>query len=176
MMNSRPIRILVAGFLTAASLAAAADVNDTSEVRRLSLPGSPVQVVLPREDWALNQEQRPAGEASIYYVLWSQARQAYLSVRIERTNACASAESCLDAALANPAYRDAQGLERAEQGPFRLAKFHVDDPRGAPLKQANVLASAYAGGVRIDLHLTKVGRERPELDPLVEFLREVSVR
>jgi len=170
------LRLASGLLLFAVALGAVADINDTPTERRLSIPSASVSVIIPREDWTLGVEQRRPGDTAVYYMLSSKTRDLVFSVYIDKTDACKTAEACLDAALKNVSYRDAQNLERDEQGPFRLAKFHIDNPKGTPIKQAHVLASAYVDGVWIDVHISKAGKERPEFAPLVEFLKVVRVK
>jgi hypothetical protein len=167
---------LVAAILTVASFGVTADVNDTSEARRLSIPVSSVGVSIPREDWTLDREQRREGDTAVYYLLSSRGRQLIFSVYIDKTDVCTSAEACLEAALKNTAYRDARNMEKAEQGHFQFAKFHLDKPKGAPIRQAHVLASAYIDGVWIDIHISKEGKERPDLAPLLDFLSVITLK
>lgn len=169
-------RLLAAGILALAPGLAAADVNDSASGRRLSIPSSPVGVTLPREDWALEREQRRQGDTAVYYMLASPSKQLVFSVYIDKTEACKSAEACLEAALKNASYKEAQNLERDAREPMKFAKFYLDNPRGAPVKQAHILASAYVDGVWIDIHISKTGRERPDLAPLLELLNAITVK
>ena len=168
--------LLAVALLALIAQGALADVNDVFNERRLSIPSSPVSVTFAREDWALTEERRRDGDMGVYYMHASNARHMFFSVYIDKTDSCKSAASCLDASLENPAYKEAQGLQRMDQAPFRLALFHLDNPRGAPLKQGHLLASAYLNGVLLEIHLYNVGKERPDLTPLLEFLKTLSVK
>ena len=168
--------LLLAVFLALIARGALADVNDVFNERRLSIPSSSVSISFPREDWTLTQELRRERDTAVYYMHASNARHMFFSVYLDKTDSCKSAASCLDASLKNPAYKEAQGLRRMEQGPFHLALFHLDNPKGAQVKQGHVLASAYMDGVWLDVHLSSVGKERPDLAPLLDFLKTLSVK
>jgi len=171
----RPV-LALAALLASLCGTAAADVNDVMTERRLSLPASPVSLSFARQDWALTQEQRRDGDTAVYYLHSSKARLMFFSVYLDKTDSCASAAACLEASLKNPNYKDAKGLQRSTQGPFRLATFHLDNPHGTAVKQGHVLASAYLNGVWVDVHLSNVGQERPDLAPLLEFLKTLTLQ
>jgi hypothetical protein len=40
----------------------------------------------------------------------------------------------------------------------------------------NVVASAYANGYWLDIHISSGGAERPDPAPLIELLKEVSIK
>lgn len=162
--------------LIAVSTAAIADVNDSATERRLSIPASARAIVMPREDWVLLKEQRRPGDTAVYYMLTSQQRQMVFSVYIDRTEVCRSADSCLDAAMANSQYKDARELRRSELNQFKVAQFFSDNPQGAPIKQAQVSASAYVDGHWYDVHISKSAAERPDLAPLLDFLKTIAIK
>ena len=162
--------------LVLVSATATADVNDTSTERRLSIPGGTQGIVIPRGDWTLSKEQRRPGDTAVYYMLISEKRQMIFSVYIDKTSACNSADSCLETALTNTQYKEAKELRKSEVGKFKVAQFFVDNPRGAAIKQANLVVSAYSDGQWCDIHITKSGTERPEMAALLDFLREVTLK
>jgi hypothetical protein len=170
------MRVLLFALLALAAGRAAADVNDVINERRLSIPASPVSVTFAREDWLLSQEQRRPGDTAVYYLHSSPKRSLVFSVYIDKTDACTSAESCLEASLKNPAYKDAQELQRATEGAFRYVRFYLDNPKGLQVKQAHVLASAYLQGTWVDVHLSSTGKERPDLAALEAFLKALIVK
>jgi hypothetical protein len=158
------------------SAAAMADVNDTSTERRLSIPGGARGVAIPREDWTLNKEQRRPGDTAVYYMFSSEQRQMFFSVYIDKTNVCNSSDSCLEKALENSQYKDAKELRKTEVRQFKVAQFFLDNPRGAPIKQAQLIVSAYLDGQWFDIHISKAGAERPDMAALLEFLKTVTIK
>lgn len=158
------------------STAALADVNDTPTERRFSISGGVRGIAMPREDWVQSKEQRRPGDTAVYYMLSSERRQLFFSVYIDKTNACKSADSCLENALMNPQYKEAKELRKTDGGQFKVAQFYVDSPQGAPLKQAHLLVSAYVDGQWFDVHISKAGKERPDMAALLEFLQMVTVK
>jgi hypothetical protein len=155
---------------------ALADVTDSPSERRLSLSGSQIGIAIPREDWVFSREQRRPGDTAVYYMLTSARRQMIFSIFVDRTDVCQNADVCLDAALKNTQYKDAKDLQKSQEGPFRVATFYLDQPLGAPIKQAHVLASAYVDGQWFDVHISKSDKERPDLGSLMEFLRVVALK
>lgn len=159
-----------------ASSTAIADINDTPTERRVSLPGNALGIVIPRDDWVVVKEQRRPGDTATYVMLSSENQQMFFSVYVDKTNVCRSSETCLEAALKNPQYKDAKEFQKSEDRQFKLAQFFLDQPQGAPIKQAHLLASTYVDGQWFDIHISKAGKERPETAPLLEFLRKVAVK
>ncbi|MFZ6647921.1 hypothetical protein ACO0LO_19505 [Undibacterium sp. TJN25] len=156
--------------------AAMADVKDTPTERRLSIPGSVRGIVMPREDWTLTREQLRPGDTAVYYMFSSERRKLFFSVYIDKTNVCQSSDTCLETALKNSQYKDAKELQKSDDGQFKIAQFFIDHPQGTPINQTNLLASAYVDGQWFDIHISKVGKERPEFAPLLEFLQAVVVK
>jgi len=155
---------------------ARADVLDTPTERHLMLPSAPVELTIPRGDWVITREQRRTGDAAVYYALASERRGMILSVFIDKTGACQSAQACRDASMKNPAYNDAKDLKSLEIGNFSASQFFLDQPQGLALKQANLLASAYVKGYWFDVHISKAAPERPDPTPLVDLLKEIVIK
>ena len=155
---------------------ARADITDSNTERRISIPEASASVVIPKEDWLIGREQRRPDNNAVYYMLTSESRQMIFSIYVDKTSACSSGDSCLSEALKNPSYREARELRRTDEGPFKVAFFYLDQPSGAPLKQTHLLAAAYVNGIWIDIHLSKSGKERPDVAPLAEFLKKVTLR
>jgi hypothetical protein len=166
----------ISAALILACSTATADVNDTANERRLSIPASSRTIVLPREDWTIVKEMRKAGDTGFYYMLTSQRRQMFFSVYIDRTDNCRSAQACLDTAMANASYKNDRDVRRSDVNQFKVAQFALDSASGPSMKQANVSASAYIDGLWFDVHISKVGAETPELAPLLDFLQTVSIK
>jgi hypothetical protein len=175
-MNHRPHTALIAIVAAVATDQATADVRDTSTERALSLPSGAPALVVKRNDWVISREQRRPGDTAVYYMLTSEATQLVLSVYIDKSTACQSSESCLAEALKNQSYKEAKEQRAFEAGPFKAAQFYLDQPLGKPIKQAHVLAAAYLDGHWFDVHISKSGQERPDIIPLVELLKNLSVR
>lgn len=169
-------RCLFALALVATSGATVADVNDTATERRMSLPGNSRGIVIPREDWVLSKEQRRPGDTAVYYMLASEKRQMFLSVYIDKTHACQSADACLEEALKNTQYKDAIELLKTDDRQFKVAQFFLDEPRRAPIKQAHLLVSTYIDGQWFDVHISKASKERPDIATLLDFMKTVAVK
>jgi hypothetical protein len=155
---------------------ASADVRDTPTERALSLPAGTPALVVKREDWVISREQRRPGDTAAYYMLTSERAQMVLSVYIDKSMACQSADACLQEVLKNPSYKDAKEQKALGAGPFKAATFFLDQPKGTPIKQAHLLAAAYHEGLWFDVHISKSGPERPNLAPLVELLKSLAIR
>src|SRR4030095_12713572 len=105
----------------------------------------------------------------------SATRKIAFSFYIDKTTDCQSAKACLNGALKNPAYGGAKELQLSESGPFAVARFFIDSPRGLSVYQANVLASAYVDGQWFDVHLSATDTQRPDMGRLVQFLQQVEI-
>lgn len=166
---------LLSAVLLGAANVGHAELRETASERRFSLTTDGPAVTMPSADWVLKSErQKPDGQ-TIYYRLINDKAQLVLSLYIDKTETCSSAPSCTDSALRNPAYKAATDQRRFDVGPFDVATFYLDQPRGLPLVQANLVASAYKSGHWIDVHITRVSAEKPEMNDLVELLRNLKL-
>ena len=153
-----------------------ADVQDTPSERAFSLSAGSPALVVPRSDWTISREQRRPGDTAVYYMLSSANTQMFLSTYIDKSDACRSADDCLREALKNKSYVDAKEQKTFDLPSFKVASFYLDNPMGTPFKQAHILAAAYVEGVWFDIHISKAGTERPDLAPLMELLKSLSIR
>jgi len=170
------LQILLAAFLFAATSPAIADVRDGASERALSLPNGTPAIIIPKEGWLLQQERRRQGDTAVYYLLSNERSQLNFSVYIDKSESCQDAPACLKSALQNPSYKEAKEVSDAEVGLFKAVQFYIDQPNGIAIKQAHIVAAAYVDGQWFDVHISKAGQERPEMAPLVEFLKTVAVR
>jgi hypothetical protein len=159
-----------------ASSAAMADVVDTPMERRLFLTSGAPGVVVPRENWVITKEKRRPRGTGVYYALEDLRKQMIFSVFIEKPSNCQSSDACLDAATKNPAFKDAKEMHRTDEGPFKVAQFFLDQPRGLPVYQAQLLASAYVDGQWIDVRISRLGKERPDPSSLLALLRSLAIK
>jgi hypothetical protein len=169
-------RIVAFSLAATAALQATADVRDNATERVLSLPSGAPALAVKRDDWTISREQRKPGDTTIYYMLTSEKAQMVLSVYIDKSTVCQSAEACLAEGMKNPSYGEAKESKAFDSGPFKAVRFYLDQPKGTPVKQAHVLAAAYVDGHWFDVHISKTGSERPEIAPLMDLLKNLSVR
>jgi hypothetical protein len=158
------------------SFPAMADVRDTPTERAFSLSSESPALVVQRGTWVIARELRTAMEPIVYYMLTSGSGEMILSVRIDKTSWCQSAEDCLAATLKKKTYKDAIDQKLFKTGSFKAAQFYLEEPEGSSLKQAHLLAAAYVDGHWFDVHISKSGPSRPELNQLSELLRSLSIR
>jgi len=64
----------------------------------------------------------------------------------------------------------------SEDRQFKVASFYLDKPQGLAVRQAHVLVSAYADGLWFDIHLSRTGRERPDIGPLLELVKSLQLK
>jgi hypothetical protein len=81
-------------------------------------------LTIPRSDWALIKEQRRADGKVGYYMMFSEQMKMVFSVYIEQTGPCRSADECLNAALKNPVYKDAQEVKTMDDRQFKVASLY----------------------------------------------------
>ena len=162
--------------LSAAASAALADVRDTETERALSLKAGGPALVMPRGDWVLASERVRKDRLVVYYLLSSESAGVTFSVYINGARACEAVDRCLELALDNPGYEAARDIARVEAGGFKAAHFHIDRPMGADVQQANVVAAGLRDGVWFDMHLSAVGKQKPEVAPMLELLKGFSLR
>jgi hypothetical protein len=154
---------------------ARADIVDTPTERHLSLKSATVHLSIPRRDWVITREQRNPDGSNVYYALSSDQLKTLLSVYIDKPTACHSAAGCRDLVMRNPAFKDAKDLQTLDVGKFSVSQFYLDKPQGLALVQTNLVASAYVDGYWFNLHISKVGNERPDPASLVELLKEFTI-
>jgi hypothetical protein len=169
-------RIVAFALVATTALHATADVRDTAAERVFSLPSGAPALTVKRDDWTISREQRRPGDTAVYYMLTSEKAQMVLSVYIDKSTVCQSSEACLAETMKNPGYSEAKESKAFESGPFKASQFYLDKPKGTSVKQAHVLAAAYVDGHWFDVHISKTGSERPEIFPLIELLKSLSVR
>ena len=173
MLTLRILALLAAALLPLPSVA---EVVDNGAELRLFIPVNPVGISFSKDDWTIQKEKRKSGGMGAYYLMYSGKRLMNFSVYIEKSTACSSADACLDATLKNKMYDDAQDMQRATVGPFKAAFFYLDKPMGQQLYQSNLQASALVDGIWFDVHLSMVGKERPDVNLLLEFLKTVTIQ
>lgn len=167
--------LAVAGMLSASQ--SFAEVNDTGTERRFSLSAAGPGLVIPRGDWAINKEQRRADGKVAYYMMYSEQAKTVFSVYIDQTGPCRSADECLNAALKNPMYKDAQELKTAEEQQFKVASFYLDKPQGTAVMQAHVLATAYVDGLWFDIHISQTSsKERPDVASMLKLVKTLQLK
>lgn len=172
----KPLRHALLSLLVFAALPACADIRDTASERALSLPAGTPALVVPRGDWVISREQRRPQDSAVYYMLTSDGTKMGLSAFIDKTTTCTSADACLQEILRNPAYKESQDQKFTQAGPFKVTTFYLDQPMGTKIFQAHVLAEAYVDGHWFDVHISKAGSERPDMAPLLELLKSLSIR
>jgi hypothetical protein len=150
-------------------------IEQSASELRLSMPSMKPGVSVPPEDWKVD-EQKQGANGSAHYLLTSQSRKLVFSVHFDRAAPCKSADECLEAVLTNSRYAKADGLKRTSLGPFKVARFFLDQPSGVPLMQAHVFASAYVDGMWIDVRLSKTEQARPDMAALLDFLKLIAVK
>lgn len=166
--------------LALAAGGAQADVSESAAQLEFFAPGTAWRVTLPRQDWELLQEKRRPDGTGFYYFAASRAQGLQFSIYLDKTGKCSSGETCRAAFWRNgkpgPMYGDPQSARQYERNGFHVVEFYLDGVGGTPIKQSNVSAHMYRDGYWIDLRVTKVGREVPDLAPLGAFLDSVRVR
>jgi hypothetical protein len=175
-MASLPLRLFIVSVTVLAAMSVRADVTDTAAERQFFLASATVKLTLPRGDWIITREQRRPDETAVYYALESQTRGLIFSVYIDKSASCKTATACRELALANPAFRDAKELKTLEVGMFSVSQFYLDQPQNLKISQANVLASAYVDGYWFNIHISKGDTTRPDEAPLIDLLKEVSIK
>ena len=153
----------------------ASGIEQTATELRLGIPSVKPVISIPAEDWKVDEQKR-GPEGGVYYLLTSVKRRLVYSVYIEKKFDCPSAEKCLESSLGNQQFRAAKDLQRSTQGPFKFARFYLDQPGGMPLAQANVLASTIVDGLWFDVRLSKTEAQRPDMAALTEFLKLITVK
>ena len=153
---------------------AAADIVDTPTQRQLFLQGSNFKIVMPREDWVITREQMRTDVKSVYYALASTKRDMAMWVFIDQTPVCQNAKACLELALKNKAYDNAQDMRFTEQFGFDIVQFTLE-PAGGGVKQQHLLAATYVDGSWVDVHLFQTVQLKTNPEALFNALKLLSI-
>ncbi len=157
-----------------AMLAAAKFVPGPTEILLAAPKGGPT-LALPRGDWQMNQQKQRTDGTGAYYFFSSAATGVNFSVWLEPNKNCSSGETCLALALKNPAYNSMQAQKTVDDAGFKATSFYIDANDKLPVDQLNVLASAYVNGYWVDVHLSQVGRGRPDPAAVLAVLHSLQL-
>jgi len=133
-------------------------------------------LALPRSDWQMNQQKHQANGSGAYYFYSSAAQGLNFSVWLEPNTKCSSGETCLDLALQNPAYKARQEQKTFDDAGFKATSFYIDASEKLPINQLNILASAYVNGYWVDIHISQVGKTRPDPAAALALLHSLQLR
>ena len=157
---------------------AMADIRQNDERIELTVPEKPWSVALPAADWKLMQEKRREDNSGFYYAFTSPGSALNFSIFLDRTNACSSGETCRENFWRNPGpkYKRAQNVQRYDRNGFSVLQVEIEHTyQGPKIVQTNVMAHGYQDGFWLDIHLSKVGAEAPDAEPMLQFLDGVKV-
>jgi hypothetical protein len=164
----------------ALAASASADIGQSDSELEFFAPEVSWRVRVPKQGWVLLQETRKPDGAGYYYFAGNQAQGLQFSIYLDRTSGCTSGAGCRAAFWRNgnpgPMYKDPKAVRLYERNGFHVVEFYVDGIGGLPVKQANVSAHMYRSGYWVDVRVTKVDREIPNLAPLVGFLDSIAVK
>jgi hypothetical protein len=164
---------LLLAFVVAAP--AAADIVDSQTERQLSLPGAKFRIVIPREDWLITREQTRSDARSVYYALASQKRDMALWVFIDQTPVCQSSKACIELAMKNKAYDEAQDMTFFEHEGFDVVQFTLT-PAKDGAKQQHLIAATYIDGSWVDIHLLQAAKSGSDAGTLAAVLKLLSIK
>lgn len=157
---------------------AGADILQNDQEFRFFAPATNWWVTMPKGDWVMEKEQKRPDGTGFYYLLSSKSRALNFSIYLDKTTKCNSSAGCRDMFWRNPGpmYKGAKAVEQYEKNGFHVIQFQVENPGGFPVKQANISAHAYKDGYWIDVHISKVDKDMPDVAPLVAALQAVSFK
>lgn len=171
------MRTLIALLLAVAAFPANADFRYSTTKLQLYLPATTWAVTLPREDWFVAQERVKPDGSGMYFVASSPARGVHLSVIVQGSTECNSGPTCRAKWKENAAagLAKATGIRESERNGFSVIEFQLDKPEGVDVVQANAWGHAYRDGQWIDVHLSKVGKTRPDPKELLAVLDTIAI-
>ena len=161
----------------AAALPVAADFRYSAAKVQFYLPGPAWSLALPREDWFIAQERVKADGSGVYYVASSPARGVHLSVVLTRTEDCTSGATCREFWKRNigDALAKVSEISEYDRNGFSVVEFTLDKPQGLDVVQVNAWGHAYRDGHWVDVHLSRVGKTRPDPKELQAVLDTILV-
>jgi len=168
---------LAALLLALAATPAAADFRYSATRLQLYLPAPAWSVSLPREDWFIAQQRLKPDDSGVYFLGSSAARGVNISVIVQQSAECDSGPACRARWKSNAAegLAKATGVRESERNGFSVIEFQLDKPEGVDVVQANAWGHAYKDGHWIDVHLSKVGRTRPDPKELLAVLDTITI-
>ncbi len=172
------ITLLFCVSLLLSSSVVQAETRQVDKEIEFFVPATSFKVSMPKEDWELKQEKNRPNGGGAYYLLTSNSRALNFSVFLDKTNQCASGETCRNNFWSNPAplFKSAKDTKMYEENGFHVIQFYLDNPGGLPIKQTNISAHTYRDGFWVDVHISKVGREVPDPEELRAFLKTLSLK
>ena len=170
-------RFLVATILALAALPAAADFRISPTQLQVFLPAPTWSVTLPRDDWFIAQDRVKPDGLGAYALASSPSRSVNLSVLLQRSGECDTPAGCraLWKKQAAEGLAKATAMREYDRNGFSVVEFQLDKPEGVDVVQLNVWGHAYRDGHWIDVHLSKVGKTRPDSRDLVSVLDAITI-
>jgi len=153
-----------------------ARLSNTPAVLMLAPKNGSPTLLLPRGDWQVTQQKHRDDGASAYFLLYSSAQAVNFSVWIERSQACVDGDSCLRAALKNPAYLNRSDQQFFEDAGFKATSFSIAPSEKLPIEQFHVLASRYVNGYWVDVHISKVDKGKPDPAAALAVLHSLELQ
>lgn len=158
---------------------AMADVSDTADKREFFTSAGKCRIAIPKGEFFIVKEQiKPTG-ATAYYALANEKKLINYSFYLDtNTASCKSSDQCLESVLRSKAYEKAKGLKRYEHSGFSVAEFNIEFPGkdGITIIQKNVLAENVKDGCWIDVHLSQVGVESPDVNNILSVLKDATIQ
>jgi hypothetical protein len=144
----------------------------------LATPNAPCELTLPDDNWSfMSKNERPDGTAAYYhYALEGSAIN--FSVYIDQSNECKAGDECLELALKNPHYKNAQNIIKYKKAGYSVAELVLDFSKtlGREAHQLNIIAEKYENGCWYDVHLSQVAAHSPAPFELISILEQLKTR
>lgn len=144
----------------------------------LTTPNAPCEMTLPDDNWSfMSKNERPDGTAAYYhYALESSAIN--FSVYIDQSNECKAGDECLELALKNPHYKNAENINKYKKAGYSVAELVLDFSKtlGREAYQLNIIAEKYENGCWYDVHLSQVATHPPASFELISILDRLQTR
>lgn len=174
--NSLMSHLVIIFFLLFTSVVSA-DIDLGSESIAVYVPGLNWELRLPASDWKVAQRKKKNNGGGFYYFLTSEKYSLNFSVFLDKTDKCTSPVECRELFWKNPGekYKDPIGVIKKTVNEFSVIQFYIDKPMGLPFVQSNISAHSYRDGFWIDIHISKVGKQTPNHNSMIDVLESMRL-
>lgn len=158
---------------------ARADVRITGSGLQIFAPGHAWRLVLPGDDWKLEEGKIRAEGSGFYYLVSSGRRDFHISIFVVKTDRCWSGDTCRALFWSNPGvfYQHPKDVRQFDRHGFSVVRFQLDEIGGVAVKQANLSAHAYVDGYWIDVRVSRAAADRvPDINTLITFFDSISLK
>ena len=143
---------------------------------RFTVPAAPWTLILPGENFELQQEQYKPDGRSGYFMLTDDRSHLNVSFFIEPVGNCGDSKACRDMVwkLGNPAWGKPKNVVQSDLAGVYFVEFLVPSFENEPIAQQNMYAEFVVDGFWVDLHISKILYKPDEHKLFEELVKSIK--